>query len=446
MADISKIYETRRKTERDSPPVRSKVDWRRTKKDIISLITDSDECSTTSEEDGYENEDVVESVISSEEKENEQHLKNNKDEDKDEESIVLPKRKRKTSVMYSDSDSDSDVPIGKVLAKRRHIINEDDEPCEDGEKLQGETAKDEAAERKMKKQRNFENLKQLAQRRRTRSQSKSWEELEDSECDTSSYVSQDKISENEYDSMEDFIDNDEDENTPSELEKNKQLFPKHLPMLYFSDLQSHFQRIIKALLISVIDKGFLSTLYKGMRKKRYARDMLDSLDYIDKRVISPRLVNLHTRSRWSNRYKERVETYPYLSVHGVDARDQSCQACELHRHCRFLVILSGPSYKNDTLEKDEFMSNDKQELKIGNVCTRRTEAYHQLKHFKYHLYESCMPEMDEIKSRLEDKPAKEIVECCLFKMESEGFIKENVKKLEQYLDIADNFQQEMVNY
>lgn len=58
--------------------------------------------------------------------------------------------------------------------------------------------------------------------------------------------------------------------------------------------------------------------------------------------------------------QERVESYSNLSIHPKNPKDGSCQACGLHRHCKYSVHLSGKLYNNKTMETDDFMSHDKQ--------------------------------------------------------------------------------------
>ncbi|XP_063301008.1 coiled-coil domain-containing protein 82 [Pelobates fuscus] len=475
MADsskTSKTYETRQKTIRDKPAIKSNIDWSRTKKHSISLLIDSDESNTDDEVN--ENEDLDGSGGSSDssqemnemeqkkdaasDKENEVKQQQKEVASEEEDTVVTSKQKRKHSVMNSsDSSSDSDDAIGKVVARRKFVIDEDDEKCENrkGTCLNidehsaeiEEACEDEASERKIKRRKNLENLKCLARKRRSRSGSHSYNDVEEDDQDTVSSISNQQsdndVMNEDNDSMDDFIvKDDEDLQGPIAETGHRDLFSKfHINMP--RDICSHLKRIINALLINAIDTKFLSSLYDRKRSKRYAKEMLDSLDHVDKRIISPRLVNLTTRSRWSNRYKERVECYPQLRVRSAMAKDQPCQACEMHRFCKYNVTLSGVSYNNETLEKDEFLPNDKQVLKVGNVCARRTEVYHQLKHFKYHLYQRCIAAIEEIPT--DDKSTKELVEMCLSKLEEEGFIQENVDRLNDYLDSADFFQDEKID-
>ncbi|KAK2101182.1 Coiled-coil domain-containing protein 82 [Saguinus oedipus] len=246
------------------------------------------------------------------------------------------------------------------------------------------------------------------------------------------------------------------------------------------DHYTHFERVVKALLINALDKSFLGTLYDGTRQKSYAKDMLTSLHYLDNRFVQPRLESLVSRSRWKEQYKiikearpeiprhkstislmaaERVENYSNISIHLKNPEKCSCQACGLHRYCRYSVHLSGKLYNTRTMEIDDFMSHDKQvalkldcfddELEnllliskpctitpvyfyglksrkvftVGRICADRTRIYHKLKHFKFKLYQECcsIAKTEEV----EDEQVKETVERIFSQSKESGWIKEN---------------------
>lgn len=112
--------------------------------------------------------------------------------------------------------------------------------------------------------------------------------------------------------------------------------------------------------ITYIDEITDPLCQNGTRQKSYAQDMLTSLHYLDGRFVQPRLENLVSRSRWKEQYKERVENYPNVSIRWRTPENCSCQACGLHRYCKYTVHLSGKLYNDRTMETDDFMSHDKQ--------------------------------------------------------------------------------------
>ncbi|NXO67224.1 CCD82 protein, partial [Phainopepla nitens] len=373
------------------------------------------------------------------------------------------KRKRlSASVMYdSDGSEGSDILVRKVFAKR-HCIMDDDESSE--EQQPDKTCPTESVSTSSKQQ-VLAKLKELVRQSGAR-RSCSSANCEDSNSEAS--VEEEPLcqlpltpsegSETDSGSIKDFVveeeeDNDDDidnntehvksENQPHQKQpnpSNSKLLARYIPQLFHCDHYVHFKRIVKAFLINAIDDSFLSSLYDGTRQKRYAQDMLLSLHYLDNRFVQPRLENLICRSRWKDRYKERVDCYPNVHISLKSTKMMSCQACEMKRCCKFNVLLSGRLYNSRTLEVDDFMSDDKQALQVGLVCANRTRVYHNLKHFKYKLYMACssVAESDGV----EDEPVKDTVERLFNHLEESGWIQKRYSDLEDYMEDADNFQEE----
>lgn len=462
-------YETRKKTAvTELSSSKSRVDWRRTKREII-LLDSNDESSGTSEEEepstsedeiDEKDETAVEGSLSGHEEKS--HDGEVTESSEDEECIVPGKRKRlNTSVLYdSDESEDSDILVRKVFAKRRCIIDED----ENSRELQPDEACSAENVSTNRKQQVFAKLKQLARQRATRRSGRS-ENCEDSNSEAEIEeepffhlpLTPTEGSDTDCDSLKDFIVEEEDDddgdtehitsgNQPRHKElytSNSTLLANYVPHLSRCDHYVHFKRVVKAFLINAIDDTFLSSLYGGTRQKKYAQDMLLSLHYLDDRFIQPRLESLISGSRWKDRYKERVDCYPNVHIILKNPKYMSCQACELNRYCKFNVLLSGKLYNSRTLEMDDFMSDDKQVLKVGMVCANRTRVYHNLKHFKYKLYLHCssITELDG----LEDEPVKDTVERLFSQLEDNGWIQKRYSDLEDYMNDADSFQEERMD-
>ncbi|NXH85130.1 CCD82 protein, partial [Edolisoma coerulescens] len=361
------------------------------------------------------------------------------------------KRKRlSTSVMYdSDESEDSDILVRKVSAKRRCIIDDD----ESSEKQQPDKTCPTENVSTNRKQKVLAKLKELARQsaaRRSCSSANCEDSNSEAEIEEESLcqlpLTPSEGSDTDSGSMKDFIvDSDDDDGDDDNTEPNFFLLLVNFGCIAFfavsrCDHYVHFKRIVKAFLINAIDDTFLSSLYDGTRQKKYAQDMLLSLHYLDDRFIQPRLENLICRSRWKDRYKERVDCYPDVRISLKNTKNMSCQACEMKRCCKFNVLLSGRLYNSKTLEVDDFMSDDKQVLKVGVVCANRTRVYHNLKHFKYKLYMGCssVAELDGV----EDEPVKDTVERLFSHLEESGWIQERYNDLEDYMEDADNFQEE----
>ncbi|XP_029458244.1 coiled-coil domain-containing protein 82 isoform X2 [Rhinatrema bivittatum] len=463
--NMSRRYETRKNTRTEQSTCKSRVDWRRTKRERVSLMLDSDDQQDSESDWEEESEDVTDSSSSSEDVQEQQQSATvvSKEDGEEEECVALGTRKRTSSVMF-DSDSSSGAgPVRKVFGKRRCIIDEDECDQRDSnqhlnikEEETSSTGEDEESfqkeEKSLRKQRRLSKLKELSEKRR----SKSHGYLEDSSEEADQFpLTPDDTSDLEDDnSLKDFIVEDEkEENTEetkdqSNTEDKKPVMPKsilaqhHIPRFSCSDRFDHFQRVVKAFLINALDSSFLSSLYDGTRQKRYAQEMVTALYHLDNRSVQPRLENLIGRSRWKERYKERVECYPCVRIVLQNPSDASCQACELQRYCKYSVFLSGQSYNNRTLETDDFLPHDRQVLKVGSVCADRTRVYHQLRHFKYNLYQACISKAEQ--DGTQGEPVKDIVERLFSQLKTKGWIQE-FDLLERYLNEADFFQEEKMD-
>ncbi|NXK92883.1 CCD82 protein, partial [Formicarius rufipectus] len=357
------------------------------------------------------------------------------------------KRKRSnTSVLYdSDESEDSDILVRKVFAKRHCIMDEDD----DYEEQQPEKTCPTEHGSTSRKQKVLAKLKELVRQNAAR-RSLSTAHCEDSNSEAE--IEEEPLyrlpftpiegSETDSDSIKDFIVEEDDDDNKDNNREHVKINSGYIAFFPVTrcDHYVHFKRVVKAFLINAIDDTFLSSLYDGTRQKKYAQDMLLSLHYLDDCFIQPRLENLICRSRWKDRYKERVDCYPDVHLVLKNAKNTSCQACELKRCCKFNVLLSGRLYNSQTLEVDDFMSDDKQVLKVGMVCANRTRVYHNLKHFKYKLYVDCssVAELDGV----EDEPVKDTVERLFSHLEESGWIQKRYDDLEVYMDDADSFQEE----
>ncbi|KAM7064845.1 coiled-coil domain-containing protein 82 isoform 1-T4 [Acridotheres tristis] len=469
-----KRYETRnRRAGTELPSSKSRVDWRRTRRALLlpdsneesSSSSEEQEESTTSESEADERDEQAATKSSFLSDGEEKDRAGEVTEDGDDERVMPGKRKRLgTSVLYdSDESEGSDILVRKVPAKRRCVMV-DGESSEEEQPDKTCPAENVSAS---KKQNVLAKLKELVRQSAAR-RSCSSANCEDSNSEAS--VEEDPLcqlplmpsegSETDSGSIKDFIveeeENDGDDIDNTELVKsenqphqkqpnpsNSELLAHYIPQLSRCDHYVHFKRIVKAFLINAIDDSFLSSLYDGTRQKRYARDMLLSLHYLDNRFIQPRLENLICRSRWKDRYKERVDCYPDVRISLKNTENMSCQACEMKRYCKFNVLLSGRLYNSKTLEVDDFMSNDKQVLKVGVVCANRTRVYHNLKHFKYKLYMDCSSVVGL--DGVEDEPVKDTVERLFSHLEESGWIQKRYSDLEDYMEDADNFQEEKID-
>ncbi|XP_015274339.1 PREDICTED: coiled-coil domain-containing protein 82 [Gekko japonicus] len=478
---VSGRYETRRSGRAKEPAAKSRVDWNRTKRtrlldseeeDDESASASEKDIQTSSEDEGEEEGKSMVDVSKEETTINGSSLPVIKascdgftEDDVEEESIVPGKHKRsRSSVIHDDSDgSDDSGIVRKVFAKRSCIVDEEDSSAEQ------EQHTSPAEEETNRKQKRLMKLRELSQRRSTRARSDG-DPHEDAEDDVliledtypSPFNPTDVSDSADDDSMRGLIvEEEEEEEEGKELKQEgsedderqlqekkhtksrKTLLERYIPDLARPSPSAHLKRIVRAFLINAVDCTFLSSLYEGERQKRYAQEMLASLRYLDNRIVQPRLDNLIARSRWKERYKERVDSYPNVCIVFGNSEERSCQACELQRYCRLTVVLSGKLYNTNTMEIDDFMSHDKQRLKVGIVCGNRTEVYHKLKHFKYKLYQDCCSVMKQDDSQ--DELLKDKVDRVFSQLEEDGWIQKHYTDLEDYMNDADNFQEEKMD-
>ncbi|XP_060746867.1 coiled-coil domain-containing protein 82 [Tachysurus vachellii] len=472
----------------------SRIDRAKTRMNAIEqMLEDSDEGSyrstTSSDDSGSEYKESDDASGSSDDDSDDSPAPKRvatRDDDSggtDDEKCAVSRRRRKRSASASildDDDgscdsSDSDIgtePVRKASGKKRlRLSDSEGETVKDDEV----EAKEAAAKRRDRKKKLMELLKKRKsgtplRRRRTLETEEVKVAEKEPEGEGEAKTSEDESSEEEpvrlvdsseeekqadTDSLKDFIVEDEEQKEGKEedegVKTDEKSFRSHLPREFITGSQfTHFQLVVKALLINALDTSFLKSLYDGERTKRYAEEMKSSLRHFDERLVLPRLENLKQRSRWKDRYKERVECYPKVRVSMVNIRNKGCEACELHRNGRFCVRLSGQLYHNHTMQEDQFMPDDSQMFFVGSVCASRTEVYHALKHYKYHLFVRCRTALEDQKEQQtekgdQDEPVKETVMKVFNKLMEEGWITEQFDEFQERLNAADFFQEEKLD-
>ncbi|XP_051533293.1 coiled-coil domain-containing protein 82-like [Myxocyprinus asiaticus] len=485
MKSVGKLFGLRRKC----APSKSRTDRKKTRVNPIDrMLDDSDEGSfgsttSVSSESEYQNSEDESGGSDSSYRARES---DGDDSSETDEKCAVSRKQRKrpastTALDDDSSDSSSDVggePLRRVLQRKRLRLPEDSEDEALKEKKREAEVKAAVAKRRERRNKLMELSKKRksgAPRRRRRTLGSEEEETEEVKEDKMEKKSKSDDSEDESsfeengsplnsseeekladsDSLKDFIveEDEQKKNDKQEEEAKDMAFLSHLPRQFITGSQlTHFQVVVKALLINVLDSTFLKSLYSGERTKRYAQEMKTSLHHFDERLVLPRLENLKQRSRWKDRYKERVECYPKLRIVMTRVQTKGCEACELHRTGRFTVRLSGQLYHTNTLQEDQFMPDDSQSFFVGSVCASRTEVYHALKHFKYHLFERCRTALEaqkekeeEGKEGEEDEPVKDTINKVFTKLQEEGWISEQYERFQEHLTSADFFQEEKLD-
>nr|XP_055176675.1 coiled-coil domain-containing protein 82 isoform X3 [Nyctereutes procyonoides] len=192
------------------------------------------------------------------------------EDDIEEEHIKRGKRKRISSVMYdSDESDDSDILVRKVGVKRPRRVVEDE--CSSVEMEQKKPEKTLAARKREK----FQKLKELSKQRsrQRRNSSRHFEDSEKESCPRNDDNDDEEEDDYEYDEdgddyiIDDFVVQDEEGDEENKRQQGEKLTTSQLKLvkqnsLYsFSDHYTHFERVVKALLINALDESFLGTLY-----------------------------------------------------------------------------------------------------------------------------------------------------------------------------------------
>ncbi|KAI0306457.1 hypothetical protein B0F90DRAFT_1690122 [Multifurca ochricompacta] len=124
-------------------------------------------------------------------------------------------------------------------------------------------------------------------------------------------------------------------------------------------------------------------------------------------------------STWSRDYRKTLEIYPDLSLTKVDFAIPHCDACHLGGRLSTVTgWLKGFPYDNLSFEPiiHESDSEDYDSegshitgFSLGRFCAARTQIFHRLSHWSYHLYRALSEEVDLVqqpgKKRLFDRLA-----------------------------------------
>uniref|UniRef100_A0A674DHG5 Coiled-coil domain containing 82 n=1 Tax=Salmo trutta TaxID=8032 RepID=A0A674DHG5_SALTR len=363
-----------------------------------------------------------------------------------------PRRKRVLADSSSDSDSDVGTkPKRKVVPKKRIKQQSQDSDSADQSAAQNAKQFAEAKETAAKRKQRQSQLLALSKKMKSRvpkrrgtledsgeeekvkeAKDASGDEDDDHNDDAPELLvgSSEEEAADDSDSLKDFI--VEDKKKTGDKESSSDEKAVSLPRQFITGSQlNHFQVVVKALMINVLDETFLKSLYGGDRTKRYAQEMMSF-------NIGCIFTDLYTSML------ERVECYPKVQLMKLGLHGSVCEACKLQRQCSFSVSLSGQLYDLNSLQEDQFMPSDTQAFSVGSVCASRTEVYHALKHFKYHLFQHCRTVMAEEKNG-EEEPVKETVKRVFTKLEESGWISEEYEKFQDHLNDADYFQEEKLD-
>ncbi|KAI9509629.1 hypothetical protein F5148DRAFT_1012019 [Russula earlei] len=154
-------------------------------------------------------------------------------------------------------------------------------------------------------------------------------------------------------------------------------------------------------------------------RKTYMAEKLNGEPYFSvpfqvvNRKISGTLDSIAS-SVWRRDYREKLERYPDLTMTRLDFAVPHCDACHLGgRQSTRVGYLKGIPYDKLSFEPiiDESDSEDCEDeiscvtsLTLGRFCAARTQVFHRLSHWKYHLFRTLSEEVDLVQQPRKKRP------------------------------------------
>eukprot|EP00698_Gefionella_okellyi_P007025 TRINITY_DN1710_c0_g1_i2.p1 TRINITY_DN1710_c0_g1~~TRINITY_DN1710_c0_g1_i2.p1 ORF type:complete len:487 (+),score=110.08 TRINITY_DN1710_c0_g1_i2:852-2312(+) len=182
-----------------------------------------------------------------------------------------------------------------------------------------------------------------------------------------------------------------------------------------------------------LDQAFL-------RSRDHPRDMMMSSRRIESLVLSKR-DSLASSQAWRAEVRHDLDRFPLYEDSEAHTELEDCEACGRRNHtATHRVFLSGPSYDPQkfwgvptTIMPDvNRVSSDERRYLVGPRCHRRTQLYHTLQHYKYHLVASIRDKADWRSSQNEQQAIQDVVA-------DREWIRDQWGELQQLLDDADRF-------
>jgi len=155
----------------------------------------------------------------------------------------------------------------------------------------------------------------------------------------------------------------------------------HLAMMPMDERRAYMEEILKD-----SDEHYFSVPFQVIRRK-----VSGSQDSIASSV-------------WRRDFREKLERYPDLTLTKLDFTVPQCDACHLGgRKSTVAGWLKGIPYDNLSFEPiiNESDSEDLEDedshligFNLGRFCAARTQIFHRLSHWNYHLYRTLSDEID----------------------------------------------------
>ena len=139
-----------------------------------------------------------------------------------------------------------------------------------------------------------------------------------------------------------------------------------------------------------------------------------------------------TSGAWQSDFREAMEAFPILQVKRLDLLHKPpCEACARHgRIASKIFSFMGPPYNIEDFECQENSSPSQISFRVGRFCARRSELYHRVFHYRFHLREKCVEAINQF-SENDNATSDFVLNQCLDK---EQWIKKEYRNFCSLID------------
>ena len=108
------------------------------------------------------------------------------------------------------------------------------------------------------------------------------------------------------------------------------------------------------------------------------------------------LKNMLKSEAWQPDFKEAMETFPILENNTLSHEREGCEACARSgRIASQSLSFMGSPYDIENFESQETSLQSDMLFKVGRYCARRSELYHRVYHYLFHLREKCVEAVNQ---------------------------------------------------
>ena len=179
-------------------------------------------------------------------------------------------------------------------------------------------------------------------------------------------------------------------------------------------LEKEFIKYLQYMLSYCLDSDFL-TGANSQNELEIAKSKIEE-------KLKDLLENMLKSEAWQTTFQEAMETFPRLQQKQIE-RQGGCQACaRIGRIASKRLIFTGSAYADNNFESQETSLPNKMSFEVGKYCARRSELYHRVFHYKFHLRQRCVEAVNQFSDN--DVTSDVVLNKCL---DDEQWIKKNYR-------------------